>query len=99
MKYSAFSLLGQALRGHEHWPQIFAPPAKLRSGYDIVIVGAGGHGLATAHYLARNHGLNDVLVLDSGWIGGGNTARNTAIVRSDYLLPASFELKNFALQL
>ena len=99
MKYSVFSLLGQALRGHRHWPRIIDPCAKLRGAYDIVIVGAGGHGLATAHYLARNHGLTDVLVLDSGWIGGGNTARNTAIVRSDYLLPASFKLKHFALQL
>lgn len=98
MRYSAFSLLGQALRGHRHWPQI-VPPAKLRTGYDIIIVGAGGHGLATAHYLARNHDLTDVLLLDSGWIGGGNTARNTTIVRSDYLLSSSFALKNFALHL
>lgn len=98
MKYSATSLFKQALRGQRHWPAIVAP-AQLRSNYDIVIVGAGGHGLATAHYLAKNHGITDVLVLDSGWIGGGNTARNTTIVRSDYLLPASFALKNFALQL
>jgi len=98
MKYSIFSLCKQALRGHRHWPQIVAP-AKLKSAYDIVIIGAGGHGLATAYYLAKNHGLSDVLVLDSDWIGGGNTARNTTIVRSDYLLQPSFALKNFALQL
>ena len=98
MKYSFWSLCKQALHGHRHWPQIIAP-TDLNSSYDIVIIGAGGHGLATAHYLAENHGLSDVLVLDSGWIGGGNTARNTTIVRSDYLLPASFALKNFALQL
>jgi heterotetrameric sarcosine oxidase beta subunit len=98
MKYSVFSLLKQAMRGHQHWPPIIAPN-QLRSKYDIVIIGAGGHGLASAYYLARNHGITDVLVLDSGWIGGGNTARNTTIVRSDYLLPASFALKNFALQL
>ena len=84
MKYSIFSLLGQAFRGHRRWPQIIAP-ATLNSSYDIVIIGAGGHGLATAYYLAENHGLTDVLVLDSGWIGGGNTARNTTILRSDYL--------------
>lgn len=98
MKYSFWSLCKQALHGHRHWPQIIAP-TDLNSSYDIVIIGAGGHGLATAHYLAENHGLSDVLVIDSGWIGGGNTARNTTIVRSDYLLPASFALKNFALQL
>jgi sarcosine oxidase subunit beta len=98
MKYSFWSLCKQALHGHRHWPQIIAA-TNLNSSYDIVIIGAGGHGLATAHYLAENHGLSDVLVLDSGWIGGGNTARNTTIVRSDYLLPASFALKNFALQL
>ena len=98
MKYSAASLIKQAWKGHRQWPQIVAPTT-LRSHYDIIIVGAGGHGLATAHYLAKNHGLTDVLVLDSGWIGGGNTARNTTIVRSDYLLQPSFALKNFALQL
>ena len=98
MKYSVVSLFQQALRGQQQWPQIVAP-TKLRAGYDVVIIGAGGHGLATAHYLAKNHGLTDVLVLDSGWIGGGNTARNTTIVRSDYLLQPSFALKNFALQL
>ena len=98
MKYSAFRLLREALRGQRNWPPIIAR-GPLRERYDIVIVGAGGHGLATAHYLAANHGIRDVLVLDSGWPGGGNTARNTTIVRSDYLLPASFALKHFALEL
>ena len=98
MRYSILSLATQALRNHQHWPQIVAP-GKLKSSYSIIIVGAGGHGLATAYYLSRNHGINDVLVIDSGWLGGGNTARNTTIVRSDYLLPASFTLKNFALEL
>ena len=67
--------------------------------FDVVIVGGGISGLATAHYLARNHGITNVLVIDSSWIGGGNTGRNTTIVRSDYLLNASFELKDFALKL
>jgi sarcosine oxidase subunit beta len=98
MRYSAISLLQQALGGQRQWPP-FVAPVNLKAHYDIVIVGAGGHGLATAHYLARNHCVEDVLVLDSGWLGGGNTARNTAILRSDYLLPASFALKNFALEL
>jgi sarcosine oxidase subunit beta len=98
MKYSATTLLSQALRGQRKWPAIIAP-AQLKQHYDAIIVGAGGHGLASAHYLADNHGMSDVLVLDSGWIGGGNTARNTTIVRSDYLLQPSFALKNFALKL
>jgi len=98
MKYSAVSLLQQALGGQRKWPPFIAP-TKLKTHYDIIIIGAGGHGLATAHYLAENHDVDKVLVLDSGWLGGGNTARNTAIVRSDYLLPASFALKNFALEL
>ena len=98
MRYSILSLATQAFHNHQHWPQIVTPE-KLKSHYNIIIVGAGGHGLATAYYLSRNHGINDVLVIDSGWLGGGNTARNTAIVRSDYLLPASFALKHFALEL
>jgi len=98
MKYSAFSLIKNAISHHQKWPRIITP-SELKSSYDIVIVGAGAHGLATAYYLAKNHGIHDVLVLDSGWIGGGNTARNTTIVRSDYLLNASFKLKNFALDL
>ncbi len=98
MKYSIASLCRQAFRGNRDWPSII-PPAELKPAYDFVIIGAGGHGLASAYYLAENHGITNVLVLDSGWIGGGNTGRNTTIVRSDYLLPASFALKNFALQL
>ncbi len=98
MKYSGFSLLKNSFSGHKHWPNI-AADIEPKSRYDIIIVGAGGHGLATAHYLAKNHQITDVLVIDSGWIGGGNTGRNTTIVRSDYLLNASFKLKDFALQL
>jgi heterotetrameric sarcosine oxidase beta subunit len=98
MKYSALSLLKNAFSGHQKWPNILQSAA-IKPHYDIIIVGAGGHGLATAYYLSKNHGINNVLVLDSGWIGGGNTGRNTTIVRSDYLLNASFELKNFALGL
>ncbi len=98
MKYSIFSLAGNAFNNPGKWPGIIKSQ-DLKSSYDVIVVGAGGHGLASAHYLAKNHGITDVLVLDSSWIGGGNTARNTAIVRSDYLLNASFSLKNFALQL
>ncbi len=98
MGYSAFSLLRHALTGNSYWPAALSTP-QMRDTYDIVIIGGGGHGLATAYYLAENFGLTNVAVLESGWIGGGNTARNTTIVRSDYLLNASFRLKNFALGL
>lgn len=98
MTYSGLSLLTHAITGNRRWPAILSTP-EIRPNYDIVIVGAGGHGLATAHYLAANHGLRDIAVVEAGWIGGGNTARNTTIVRSDYLLNASFGLKNFALKL
>jgi sarcosine oxidase subunit beta len=98
MRYSIFALVSNAFSGHRKWSGIIHQE-KLKPAYDIVIVGAGGHGLATAHYLANNHDINDVLVLDAGWIGGGNTGKNTTIVRSDYLLNASFQLKNFALGL
>ena len=98
MGYSALSLLGHALTGNKFWPAIVAAP-EMRATYDVVIIGGGGHGLATAHFLAKNHGVTKIAVLEAGWLGGGNTARNTTIVRSDYLLNSSFALKNFALEL
>ena len=98
MKYSAFSLLRNGFDRDSRWPSGL-PSVTPKDRYDIIIVGGGAHGLACAHYLARNHDITDVLVLDSAWIGGGNTGRNTAIVRSDYLLEASFKLKNFSLEL
>ncbi len=61
--------------------------AQPKASYDVVIVGAGGHGLATAYYLAKEHGIRNVAVLDNGWLGGGNTGRNTTIIRSNYLQP------------
>jgi len=66
---------------------MFRPPERLKPGYDVVIIGAGGHGLAAAYYLARAHGITDVCVLEKGYIGGGNTSRNTTIIRSNYLTP------------
>ena len=65
--------------------------------YDVIIVGGGGHGLATAYYLAKNYGITNVAVLEKGWLGGGNTGRNTTMVRSDYLLPANADFKEFSL--
>ena len=83
-RYSIFSLARNALSGHRNWPEAWrSPPLKKR--YKVVIIGAGGHGLATAYYLAKNHGISDVAVLDRGWLGGGNIARNTVTIRCNYM--------------
>ncbi|WCB94933.1 Sarcosine oxidase subunit beta [Baekduia alba] len=83
---------------YEHPPWLWRTPEPKRS-YDVVIVGAGGHGLATAYYLARNHGITDVAVLERGWLAGGNMARNTTIIRSNYLWDESAALYEHALGL
>ena len=83
--YSFVSLVRNAVGHHEGWQEAWrSPPPK--PAYSVVIVGGGGHGLATAYYLAKEHGVSDVAVLEKGWLGGGNTARNTTHVRSDYIL-------------
>ena len=83
-KYSAFSLFKKALGHNRGWPEAWRSPEPQRE-YDVIIIGGGGHGLATAYYLAKEHGITNVDVLEKGWIGGGNTGRNTTIVRSNYL--------------
>ena len=83
-KYSIFSLARNALSHHENWQKAWRSPEPKKS-YDAIIVGGGGHGLATAYYLAKEHGMRNIAVLEKGWIGGGNTGRNTTIVRSNYL--------------
>ena len=98
MKYSALALLRGALTGQRSWTPVWRSPEPKRA-YDALIVGAGGHGLAAAYYLARNHGLTRVAVLERGWLGGGNTGRNTTIVRSNYLFPESARLYDFSLRL
>jgi sarcosine oxidase subunit beta len=98
LKYSAWSLLRGALSAHRHWTAAWADAAP-RGSYDVVIIGGGGHGLATAYYLAKNHGVTNVAVVERGWIGGGNTGRNTTIVRSNYLFPESARLYDFSLKL
>jgi sarcosine oxidase subunit beta len=97
-RYSAWSLARAAVAGPGVWEPAWRD-AELRPGYDAVVVGGGGHGLATAYYLARNHGLRNVAVIEKGWIGGGNTGRNTTVVRSNYLYPESARLYDFSLRL
>ncbi len=97
-RYSLFSLLRNALNYHEDWPRAWRSPEP-KSSYDAVIVGGGGHGLATAYYLAKNHGITNVAVIEAGWIGGGNTGRNTTIVRSNYLWDESTALYEHSMKL
>jgi len=98
VRYSALALVRGALSAHRHWAPVWRSPEP-KPSYDIVLVGGGGHGLATAYYLAKNHGITNVAVLERGWLGGGNTGRNTTIVRSNYLYPESARLYDFALKL
>src|SRR3954447_7276182 len=95
MKYSLFNLVRQAVSGHAHWPAQWRHPEP-KPAYDVVIVGAGGHGLATAYYLARNHGLTNIAVLEKSWLGGGNTGRSTTIIRSNYLQEPSIRIYELA---
>jgi sarcosine oxidase subunit beta len=97
-RYSIWSLARNALSHHEGWPRQWRSPEPKRE-YDVIIVGGGGHGLATAHYLAREHGITNVAVLEKGWLGGGNTGRNTTIVRSNYLWDESAALYELSLKL
>ena len=86
--YSGFQLVRHALTGHKHWPRAWRDPEP-KERYGIIIVGAGGHGLATAYYLAKEHGITNIAVLEKGYLGGGNTGRNTTIVRSNYMMPGN----------
>jgi len=83
-RYSAFAIAREAARYHTGWERAWASPSPKKK-YDVVIVGAGGHGLATAYYLGKNFGITNVAVIEKGWLGGGNTGRNTTIIRSNYL--------------
>ena len=98
MTYSLLALARNALTGHTSWPLAWRDPAP-RAHYDAIIIGGGGHGLATAWYLAKNHGLTNIAVLEKGWIGSGNVGRNTTIVRSNYLLPGNIPFYEHSLKL
>ncbi len=96
--YSLWSLLRHSCTGHGNWSRAWRSPS-LRSSYDIIIVGGGGHGLASAYYLAEEFGVRNVAVIEKGWLGGGNTGRNTTIVRSGYLQDASALMYQHGLEL
>jgi sarcosine oxidase, subunit beta len=96
--YSFWSLAKHALSGHRNWPQAWRS-REPKSRYDVVIVGGGGQGLATAYYLAKNHGITNVAVLEKGWLGGGNTGRNTTAIRSNYFYRESTDFFERSLQL
>ena len=97
-KFSVFALAREAMRSHKGWERQWDNPEP-RSSYDVIIIGGGGHGLATAYYLAKEHGITNVAVLEKGWLGGGNTGRNTTIIRSNYLYDESAGIYNHAVKL
>src|ERR1700754_1018734 len=97
MRYSLLTLAKNALGGNKGWQPVWRD-AEPRDAYDVVIIG-GGHGLATAYYLAKEHGITNVAVLEKGWIGSGNVGRNTTAVRSNYLLPANTRFYEHSMKL
>ena len=97
-RFSAFAIAKEAMRSNKGWVKQWENPEP-RASYDVIIVGAGGHGLATAYYLAKEHGITNIAVLEKGWLGGGNTGRNTTIIRSNYLYDESAGMYNHAINL
>lgn len=97
-KYSFLALARNALTGHRYWGPAWRQP-KPKKTYDVIIVGAGGHGLATAYYLAKVHGITDVAVIEKGYLGGGNSGRNTQVIRSNYFWPQSAAFFDHSLKL
>jgi sarcosine oxidase subunit beta len=98
MRYSGLRVIREGLRGNTGWTRVWRDPAP-KDEYDAVVIGGGGHGLSTAYYLARNHGITRVAVLEKGYLGGGNIGRNTTIVRANYFLPGNSEFYSHSLKL
>jgi sarcosine oxidase subunit beta len=98
MRYSGWKVFAQGLTGNRGWGRAWRDPAP-KAAYDAVIIGGGGHGLSTAYYLAKNHGLRNIAVLEKGYLGGGNVGRNTTIVRANYMLPGNSEFYSHSMKL
>ncbi len=98
MRYSGFRVIREGLRGNTGWTRAWRDPAP-KPEYDAIVIGGGGHGLSTAYYLAKNHGITNVAVLEKGYLGGGNIGRNTTIVRANYFLPGNSEFYSHSLKL
>ena len=98
MHYSAWQIFKNGLSGGSGWKPFWRTPEPKKK-YDIIIIGGGGHGLATAYYLAKNHGINNVAVLEKGYLGSGNVGRNTTIVRANYLLDGNSQFFSHSLKL
>ena len=97
-RFNALSLLTNAVTGNRNWTEQW-PDSQPKAEYDVIIVGAGGHGLGAAYYLAKEHGITNIAVIEKGWLGGGNTGRNTTIIRSNYLYDESARLYDHSVDL
>ena len=97
-RYSAISLVKNAITGHKNWTRSWRAPSPKKK-YDVIIIGGGGHGLATAYYLAKEHGIYNIAVLEKGGLGSGNIGRNTTIIRSNYMLPANTKFYEHSMKL